>query len=229
MKKKIIFVILFIALGLIALQIPFTNIIGGSTTKFSLFDFFAPASGLFIGSIWGAIAVAIVKVIEWIVKGSTSMDLFTFIRFFTLAAAAWYFGSKKKYVAILPLICMMLFWMHPVGRAAWYYALYWLLPLIAVFKKDSLALNSLGATFTAHALGSIGFLYTIPTTPELWTNLVPIVFMERMLMTAGIWVAYPIFNSLLNILVARFAVFNYFQQLVNQKYLISRDFFKKYV
>lgn len=226
--KKLSFLFLFVALGLIALSIPFTNIIGDSQAKFSLFDFFAPASGMFIGSIWGALAVTVVKVTSWLVNGGGSIDIFTIARFISLACAAFYFGSKRKSPALIAVVCMIAFWLHPVGQQAWFYALYWLLPLIAAFKKDSLLLRSLGSTFTAHAVGSVGFLYAIPTTPELWIMLIPIVFMERMLMTGGIWVSYPIFNSLFNAL-SRFAGFKYFKEIVNKNYLISRNFFRKYV
>ncbi len=224
--KKIIFLILFVGLGLLALCLPFTNIIGGSTYNFTGFDFFAPASGLFIGSFWGALAVTMVKIIDWLIKGSGSLDFFTIVRFVTLAAAAFYFGSRRKSVALIALACLVAFWLHPVGRQAWVYALYWLIPIAATFKKDSLALNSLGATFTAHALGSIGFLYTFPTTPELWFSLIPIVFMERTLMAGGLWVAYPVLNSIVNKIAL---VIPSLRKLVNPKYIISKEFFKKYV
>ncbi len=228
MKKKILFLVLFIGLGLIALSIPFTNIIGGSMAKFSLFDFFAPASGMFIGSLWGALAVTVVKVASWLMNGGGEIDMFTIARFITLAGAAFYFGSKKKYPAFIALACMIAFWAHPVGRQAWVYALYWLIPIVATFKKDSLALNSLGATFTAHCIGSIGFLYVIPTTPELWISLIPIVFMERALMAGGIWVSYPVFNTILDRLT-KFSFFKHAKTLVNKNYVISKNFFQNYV
>jgi len=227
-KKKLIFLIIFIILGLIFLAIPFTNIVG-SSQKFSLFDFFAPATGMFIGSIYGALSVVFVKIISFLFSGQ-SLETATIIRFFPLALAALYFGAKKykKLVALIPLLCMVLFIMHPEGRGAWFYSLYWLIPIATVFIKRSLIFNSLGATFTAHAVGSVAFLYAFNLPTETWIALIPIVFLERMLFTGGIAVSYLVINSLLNWLANRlkWPVLN---KLVNQNYVFSKNLILKYL
>jgi len=55
------------------------------------------------------------------------------------AAANWStYGSKTKFTElkkfllniVLPLVCMLIFVLHPVGRAAWMYSLYWLIPIV---------------------------------------------------------------------------------------------------
>lgn len=227
-KKKLIFLIIFVIFGLIMLSIPFTNIIG-SSQKFSLFDFFAPATGLFIGSIWGALSVIFVKVISFLFSGQ-HLDSTTIIRFFPLAFAALYFGAKKyqKLIAVIPLLCMVLFILHPQGRAAWFYSLYWLIPVATVFIKRSLIFNSLGATFTAHAVGSVAFLYAFNLPTETWIALIPIVFLERMLFTGGIAVSYLVMNSLLNWLANKLRL-PVLQKLVNPNYVFSRNLLLKYL
>ncbi len=221
MKKKIIYLCLFIGLGFILLQIPFTNILG-SDQKFSIFDFFAPTIGMFLTSIWGATSVIFVKLINALVNGQ-SLDTATIIRFFPLALAALYFGARKyKYVvALIPLICMALFIIHPEGRGAWYYSLYWLIPVVAVFNKKSLVMNSLGATFTAHAIGGVAFLYAFNLPSEVWIALIPIVFLERMLFTAGIAVSYVAMNTIVNQIV-KYVESESLKKLVNPDYVFSK-------
>jgi len=227
-KKQLLFLIIFIILGLIFLVIPFTNIVG-SNQKFSLFDFFAPATGLFIGSIWGAVSVVFVKVISFLFSGQP-LDTSTIIRFFPLALAALYFGARKyqKLVAVIPLLCMVLFILHPEGRGAWFYSLYWLIPVAAVFIKRSLIFNSLGATFTAHAVGSVAFLYAFNLPTETWIALIPIVFLERMLFTGGIAVSYLVMNSLLNWMANKLRL-PVLQKLVNPNYVFSKKLILKYL
>src|SRR3990172_1095426 len=63
MNKKLLFILLFILVGSIALQIPFTQVVG-SKANFTLFDFFAPFSGGFLGSGIGIISVFIIMFIN---------------------------------------------------------------------------------------------------------------------------------------------------------------------
>jgi hypothetical protein len=78
------------------------------------------------------------------------------------------------------------------------YSLIWLIPFIATFFKERLILNSLGATFTAHAIGSVIFLYTFGLTPSVWISLIPVVFIERGFFTLGIWASCLLFNFILD-------------------------------
>ncbi len=221
MKKRILFIVTFTALGLILLQIPFTNVIG-SSQKFSLFDFFAPTIGAFLASGWGAITVIAVKTFN-VILHHQSFDLTTTIRLFPLAFAALYFGTRKykTIVSFIPLVCMALFIGHPEGRQAWYYSLYWLIPVAASFTKKSLVMNSLGATFTAHAIGGVTFLYAFNLPAETWIALIPVVFLERMLFTAGIALSYVTMNSLVNFLAVRFRM-PFLYRLIQPEFVASR-------
>ena len=120
---------------------------------------------------------------------------------------------------------MALFIAHPEGRQAWYFSLYWLIPVLAEFKKDRLILRSLGATFTAHALGSVIFLYGFGLPAAVWIGLIPIVALERGLFAVGIWASYLAFNNGLEI-VSHKVNLPIFKNLINPRYLISKNFIK---
>ncbi|MFH1207864.1 MAG: hypothetical protein V1668_04720 [Patescibacteria group bacterium] len=222
MNKRLIFIVTFILLGFVFLQIPFTNIIGGSTQKFSLFDFFAPTIGAFLASGWGAVTVIVVKTFNVAVHHQ-AFDLTAVIRLFPLAFAALYFGARKykTLVGLIPLACMALFIMHPAGSQAWYYSLYWLIPVAASFTKKSLVMNSLGATFTAHAIGSVAFLYAFNLPAETWIALIPVVFLERMLFTAGIAASYVAMNSLVKALATRLHL-PFLNRLIKPEFVASK-------
>lgn len=220
-KRKLFYLCAFIGVGFVLLQIPFTNIVG-SGQNFSLFDFFAPAIGALLASGWGAVSVIFVKAINALVT-EQSLDTATVIRFFPLALAALYFGMRKykTLVAVIPLICMVVFIMHPEGRQAWYYSLYWLIPVVASLVKRSLVLNSLGATFSAHALGSVAFLYAFNLPAAVWIGLIPIVFLERMLFTGGIAVSYVVMNTVADKLATTLSI-GTLKRMVQTEYTASK-------
>lgn len=224
-KQSIIFLIIFTFFGLLALRIPFSGIVG-SSQSFTLFDYMGPTTGLFLGPFFGAISIFFVKLFNTLLGGQ-NLDLISILRFLPMMMAAVYLGSKTKKNIIIPLLCIILFIAHPQGRIAWYYSLYWLIPIIAVFKKDRLIFNALGATFTAHAVGSIIFLYAFNLPAAVWISLIPIVAIERGLFTLGIWVSYPVFNTILEKLDARFHL-PVLKRLTNPNYVYSKKFFRQY-
>ncbi len=110
----------------------------------------------------------------------------------------------------LPLLSMMLFVLHPVGSKAAVYSLYWLVPvaLYATFalkpslkahRSLSLLASALSATFVAHAVGSIMWLYNFGFTAEYWLGLVPIVPIERMLFASTIALSYAAARKIITI------------------------------
>jgi len=224
-KKNILFVIIFIVLGLVVSQISISPIVG-SKQSFTPFEFLGPTSGMFLGAWPGAISVFFVKLFSFLL-GHQPFDLITFVRFFPMMLAAIYFGiaRSKKLILAVPLLCMVLFMAHPEGGKAWYYSLYWLIPVICFFKKDRLILNALGSTFTAHAVGSVAFLYAFNLPALVWIGLIPIVFMERMLFGVGIWVTYLAINTALDRLIAIRKI-SILETFVNPRYVLSRNFFR---
>lgn len=188
-QKKIIFAAIFAMAGILLMQIPFTKIIG-SNLKFSLFDFYGPIAGAFTGSVWGMLTVGAMQIGNWAYHGF-QMDTATIIRFFPMLFAVLYFSKKTKLSLAVPALAMIAFWSHPEGRRAWYYALYWLIPIAAYFWHGKFILaRALGATFTAHAVGGVLWIYAFNLKAAIWISLIPIVWKERGLMAFGITLTY---------------------------------------
>lgn len=198
--KKTAFLCAFVLIGFLAMQVPFSQILGATDLKFNLFDFYGPIAGSFIGTIWGLVIVAIMQVINWASHGFAT-DAGTLIRFLPMLFALLYFAKKTPWILIAPGLAMIAFWAHPEGRTAWYYAIYWIIPFAAYFFRDKFVFaRALGATFVAHSIGSVAFLYAFNLKAAVWTSLIPIVWQERMLMAIGITLTYVLFNFLLSLI-----------------------------
>ncbi len=201
-KKKLLFLGIFIAIALAAQRINFSSVVGANNQYFTLFQFFGPIAGSFLGAFFGIFSILAAEIIHlfWAGNGFNWINLF---RLTPMLFAAYYFGTKgKKSITVaIPVICMALFMLHPVGQGAWFFSLYWLIPVIVkVLPKkysEMVFLRSLGATFTAHAIGSTVWLYTVPMTSGQWVGLVPVVAYERLLFAAGITVSYIAMNNVL--------------------------------
>lgn len=223
-QKKIWFVVIFVILGLIALQISLSHIVGSKQT-FSLFDFLGPTAGMFLGSWVGALGVFIVELINFFIKDA-ALDTTTFIRFFPMLFAAIYFGTNKKMIVAVPLICIGLFLVHPIGREVPYYPFaFWLIPAVLVFFKKRLFFNALGATLTAHAVGSTAFLYAFNLPASVWESLMSVVPFERLTFAIGITVTYLLLNNLLNYLVQKQRL-QILETLVNRKLIFKKSIFR---
>ncbi len=224
-KQKIFFIIIFTTLSLIAFQISISKIVG-SGQSFTLFELVAPIGGMFLGPVLGGLSAFFVRLAN-VILFKQSLDLLTVIRFLPAMAAAVYFGLKSKKTALIFPVCIILFLLNPTGRQAWLYPMIWLIPFVATFFKKRLILNSLGATFTAHAVGSTIFLYALGLTPQIWLALIPVVFIERGVFTVGIWLSYLVMNTVLDKLSAiNFAKF--LGQFVNKDYTLSLKFLKSH-
>jgi len=199
-KKRVFFIAIFTVLVLIGKQINFSPLVGADNQFFTLFQFFGPIAGGFLGSIIGALAVLFAEVIDFFIVGKEA-TLINILRLSPMIFAAYYFGTKKKNLSIIvPIIAIAAFVLHPVGREVWFFTLFWTIPIIAKLlpKKysNSLISRSLGATFTAHAVGGAFWIWTIPMTAGQWIALIPIVIYERLLFAAGIAISYVAFNAL---------------------------------
>jgi len=224
-KRQILFLVIFTVLSLVALQISINHIVG-SSQSFTLFEFLGPVGGMFLGPVMGAVSAFIVKFLNVIIFHQ-QLDLLTVLRFLPAMLSAVYFGLNQKKAAIVFPICIALFLLNPIGRQAWLYAAIWLIPFAVSFGKKRLILNSLGATFCAHAIGSVIFLYTFGLTPAIWIALIPVVFIERGIFAIGIWTNCLVFNTVLDKLTNLKPVY-FLKPLVNQNYLVSKKFFRQF-
>jgi hypothetical protein len=178
----------------------------GADVSFTLFDFFAPVAGAFLGGLTGIFSVLLVSIVNFVANDSYTVA--SLIRVYPTLFAVYYFSlpaHKKsgKLMIVVPLLAILTFWAHPIGRQVWYYPLMWLIPVAAYFKRDWLFLRSLGATFTAHAVGGAAWIWALNLPATVWVGLIPVVLVERFLFAGGISASYLIFGKLLKTLTAK--------------------------
>lgn len=150
-----------------------------SKMQWSPFFLAAPVAGSCIGASLAVYAIFIKRVIS-IGFGRGLFPVTCYIP--TLFASAYWASTAAAIRLLVPLVCMGLFIAHPVGASAWVYSMYWLIPVALYFvKRQNIVLTALGATFVQHAIGSIIWLYIVPTTPIYWISLMPVVLIERLL------------------------------------------------
>jgi hypothetical protein len=201
-KKRLVFIAIFTVLVLVGKNINFSPLVGAENQFFTLFQFFGPIAGGFLGSIFGVVAVLFAQLIDFFIVGKEA-SLINVLRLTPMLFAAYYFGTKKKNLnVIVPIIAIIAFISHPVGREVWFFTLFWTIPIIGKLlpKKysDNVLVKSYGATFAAHSVGGALWIWTIPMAAGQWIALIPVVFVERFLFGAGIAVSYVVFNVVLD-------------------------------
>lgn len=198
LEKKLLFAAIFVAIGLVALQFPLIHL-AGTKAQFTLFDSFAPVAGGFLGTWFGAVAVLLMQLVNFVIHGSKVLDAGVLIRLLPTVFATIYFGKKTKLNVVIPILAILAFNLHPIGRTVWYYSLFWLIPIACYFfQQRSLLAKSLGATFTAHAVGGALWIYAFELPKQVWISLIPIVIVERLAFALGIAGMYLVFNNILN-------------------------------
>ena len=200
--KGLIFLLIFSVLVFAGDRINFSKLVGAQNQFFTLFQFFGPVAGAFLGPVVGVLSVLIAEVASKISTHAT-FDMVAILRLLPMLFAAWYFGTKKDRISFLiPALAIILFVAHPVGRQVWFFSLFWTIPIIIKLlpKKysEKVFLRSLGATFTAHAVGGAMWNYIVPMTKAAWIALIPVVIYERLLFSSGIAVSFVLLNTLLD-------------------------------
>ncbi|MBI2660656.1 hypothetical protein HYX09_00130 [Candidatus Woesearchaeota archaeon] len=225
-KKGFIFLAVFSVLAFIGQEINFSPLIGADNQFFTLFQFFGPMAGSFLGPIVGILAVLIAEVANYFAVGR-EWTLINLVRLLPMLFAAYYFGTRKEKLNLLiPVLAILAFIIHPIGRQVWFFTLFWTIPVIVKLLPDKYSgnafLRGLGATFTAHAVGGAAWIWAVQITEEQWIVLIPVVAYERLLFAGGIGVSYIIFNTLLNKLDAK-----YTSEAVNidRNYVLSKRIF----
>lgn len=104
--------------------------------------------------------------------------------------ASLYWAHDSKLMRILPaLFCTILFLVHPVGAQSFWYSSFWLIPVVASFYSG-LFYTALGSAFTAHAVGTLVWLYAGQLSTVDFALLVPVVIVERLMITVAMVMAY---------------------------------------
>ncbi len=206
-QKKLFFLALFTITGFISLQFSFNKLVG-SSVSFTLFDFFGPIAGAFLGPALGLLSVLGVEAINIFIKHAP-LTTAAVIRLFPTLFATLYFAFmgqrrvEEKWILVIPLAAILTFVSHPIGRQVPYYALmFWLIPVLAYFKRNNLFIKSLGATMTAHAVGGAAWIWAFNLPASVWNGLIPVVIAERLLFASGIAVSYLVVKYTLTFLVS---------------------------
>lgn len=187
--QRLIGVCCTISLLMVASIFKVNFIIGSHYAFFSCFDMLAPLAGVF--GISSGLAMYTVRCL----LGNWSW--FSLCSHLPSLVGAWCLASNSRLKFLLPLVCMILFWVHPVGSQAWGYALLWVVPVVGTYFKGShLFMRALGCTLTVHAVGSIIWLYTVSMSSEQWWALIPVVVVERLLFAGGLTVAIALITSI---------------------------------
>ena len=168
-------------------------IMGSKLAFFSAINIFGPLSGL--GGLYGSCALLVAYSMRHIVLHGLSFTLGSLLTAYHIPTllASLYWAMPHVLIRMgIPLVSIVLFIVHPIGGQAWYYALYWLIPITLHMlpKRASLFTQALGSTFIAHGAGSVIWLYIMPTTPAFWVALLPLVAVERLLFASGMTLTY---------------------------------------
>jgi len=197
-EHALLFTILFAIVAILASFVHLSKLWGAEGQTFTLFEFIGPLPAAIFGPFLGILAILVAKIATTIYSGAP-LDYVTFLRFLPVLFAAYFFAKYKdssKYSnflqASIPLLCILLFAIHPVGSQAWLFSLYWLIPPITILLLPrNLFFRSLSATFTQHAIGGVIWIYFVnPGTPESWLLLIPLVAIERLVFAVGIALSY---------------------------------------
>lgn len=200
---KFIFTLLSAILFLFLTKIRFSSILG-TEMKFSLSAFFGPTLANIFGIEYGTGIIVLTHLIglaAGIYKIKAIKDFFTFV---PIIFAGIYFSKilkGEKKLIFIPLVCILLFILHPIGRTVWFYSGFWLIPIFTSFFKErfdkllkfrifSIYGYSLGATFVDHAIGSTLYLYLLRIPSNFWVAAIPLTIIERLLMASGIELCY---------------------------------------
>ena len=179
-------------------------VVGSQMIWFSANNSVLPLAGAFGGVMGAGLMFVVRQLLHLIFFKTLSLSFLAFCVPGFFASLYW---ATNHYAIrlLLPLTCMGLFAIHPVGGQAFIYSLYWLIPVVlycipqrfirqSFSEGGSLFLQALGSTFIAHAVGSVIWLYTMPMTAGIYLGLMPVVLCERILFAAGMVIAHHVLS-----------------------------------
>lgn len=179
---------LTISLLKVSMFLKATPIIGTHLLCFSFSSMLHPIVGAYNSSFTTIAIFSIPLCVKWLLVGFFSMAHFAYCVPGLLAALAW---NRSVLATIIPIACMILFFLHPIGGHVMLYTLYWFIPIvISLMAAKHPFLCALRSTFIAHAVGSVIWIYTMPMAAEQWLALIPLVALERSTFALGATLLY---------------------------------------
>jgi len=190
--KKSLFSVWYAGCVVLASCVRIGSIVSTWSAVFSLSALLVPLGGAFGGSMTSWVVALVRMVCGAHAYGVSSLHHFAYWVPGLFASLYWVHSSRLVRL-LLPLTCMLLFVVHPVGGQAWPYSCYWLVPAVLFFiPKKTVGMHALASTFIAHAVGSVIWVYAKPMTPTFWYGLIPIVAVERLFFAVGMTVCYHV-------------------------------------
>ncbi|MBM3886702.1 hypothetical protein FJ364_02115 [Candidatus Dependentiae bacterium] len=180
-------------------SVSISSIVAGKATYFGLCNMLMPALAA-IGGIGASVLMTLFIILKF-----CSGKLLVTKGLPTLAAVYSAQSTTPSRISlalnvILPICSAIAFIVHPVGNAAVIYTLFWIIPigceLMHRLSYNTLFTRMLAATFVAHAVGSVMWLYFMPTTAATWLGLLAVVPAERLVFASGATLATLLFAAL---------------------------------
>jgi len=168
-------------------------IFGSHAALFSLSNCTLPLAGRYLG-ITGATMITVLHIIARAFWGGISPYSLLVYHIPGFCAALYWTSPKATIRLLVPILAIIAFISHPVGSQSVIYSLLWLLPIaVYTMRLEHMFAHALASTFVAHAVGSVMWLYLLPTTPLFWNALTPVACIERVTFALGMTVlAYAI-------------------------------------
>lgn len=168
----------------------FSFIIGSKMAFFAPAAVLLPLAGAF-GGISGSVGMlAMGLLMRCLLVGS--MPLLFLAYHIPGFFASLYWATDSKMLRVIPaILCVVLFLAHPAGAESAWYSLFWLVPMIFASYSNPWA-TALGSSFTAHAVGTIVWLYAGQLHAADFMLLAQVVVVERLMIAVAMVLAYKL-------------------------------------
>jgi hypothetical protein len=196
---------IFFFLSYLARLGTFSMIIGSHSAFFSYVSCITPLSGTFLSS--NSMGIFWIGLLAMRIAIYGLNPFIVMVHWLPGLCAARYWREKHWiYVVVLPLLCMLLFAVHPVGQQAIVYSFFWIIPIFLYYVlPNSLFAHCLSSTFIAHGVGSVIWLYGKPAMiASTWIALIPVVCVERLGMAVGMMLTYTCITFVMVFLRTRY-------------------------
>lgn len=177
-----------------------STLAGSFNVSFSGINMVLPVLGGLLGPLYSSCAVVLFFGARFLLNASSAtFGIPTFFATLNWATSTKKINLKNQIISaylqlLLPLACVVAFIVHPVGKNAFVYSFYWVIPMAVFaaqcFKIRSIFLVALSSTFIAHAVGSVMWLYMVGLSADAWLALIPVVAVERFVFAAGSTIVY---------------------------------------
>lgn len=168
-------------------------VFGSHAAFFSLSNCMVPLSGRYLG-LTGIFLITLFHIIARSIVGGITPLSFLLYHIPGICASAYWAAPNVMTRLLLPIAMFVLFIVHPVGAGSLLYASLWLIPVaVYALRLNHLFAHALASTFIAHSVGSVLWLYALPTTALFWNSLTPVALIERITFALGMTIlAYAI-------------------------------------